>query len=77
MTITQEFDAKLDAKRRVTIRNAKAEFYHVTEYENGSLFLEPRVLISPEILDDIDHGVKLYKDGDIGTKVNLSEFPEV
>ena len=74
--IVKEFDAKLDAKKRVTLRDAKSEFYHVTQYNNGSVFLEPRVLIDPEVLKDIENGVMLYKKGDKGIKVDLSEFPK-
>ena len=75
--ITKNYDTKLDTKRRVTIRNARTEFYHVTEYENGTVTLEPRVLISPEMLEQIDAAVKRHKAGHKGTKLNWSELPEV
>ena len=75
--ITKNYDTKLDTKRRVTIRNARTEFYHVTEYENGTVTLEPRVLISPEMLEQIDAAVKRHKAGHKGTKLNWAELPEV
>lgn len=71
------YDAKLDTKRRVTIRNARTQFYHVTEYEDGTLKLEPRVLVSPDMLKQIDTAVKRHKAGHKGSKLDWSKLPEV
>jgi len=49
----------------------------VSEYENGTVMLEPRVLISPEMLEQIDAAVKRHKAGHKGTKLNWAELPEV
>ena len=46
--IKRQFNAKLDTKSRVTIRGAQSEYYEITEYDNGKLVLEPRVLVNPE-----------------------------
>ena len=73
----KNYDAKLDTKRRVTIRNARTEFYHVTEYEDGTVKLEPRVLVSPDMLEQIDTAVKQHKAGHRGTKLDWSKLPEV
>jgi hypothetical protein len=73
----KNYDVKLDTKRRVTIRNARTEFYHVTEYEDGTVKLEPRVLISPDMLEQIDSAVKRHKAGRRGTKLDWSKLPEV
>jgi hypothetical protein len=77
VAIKKDYDAKLDTKRRVTIRNARTEFYHVTEYEDGTVKLEPRVLVSPDMLEQIDTAVKRHKAGHKGTKLNWSNLPEV
>ena len=77
LAVKQNYDAKLDTKRRVTIRNARTEFYHVTEFEDGSVKLEPRVLISPDMLEQIDASVKRFKAGQKGTKIDWSKLPEV
>lgn len=71
------YDAKLDTKRRLTIRNAQTDFYHVTEYEDGTVKLEPRVLVSPHMLKQIEAGVKRYKAGKKGTKLDWTKLPEV
>lgn len=75
--VKKKYDTKLDAKRRVTIRNARTEFYHVTEYEDGTVKLEPRVLIAPEMLKQIDAAVERHKAGRKGTKLDWSKLPEV
>lgn len=77
VAVRKNYDAKLDTKRRVTIRNARTEFYHVTEYEDGSVKLEPRVLVSPDMLEQIEAGVKRHKAGCKGTKLDWSKLPEV
>jgi hypothetical protein len=77
IALQKKYDTKLDSKRRVTIRNARTEFYHVTEYEDGTVKLEPRVLVSPDMLEQIDSAVKRHKAGHKGSKLDWSEMPEV
>ena len=77
VAVKKDYNAKLDTKRRVTIRNARTEFYHVTEYEDGTVKLEPRVLVSPDMLEQIDAAVTRHKAGHKGTKLNWSNLPEV
>ena len=43
----KNYDAKLDSKKRITIRNPKYEYYHVTEQADGVVVLEPRELVDP------------------------------
>ena len=47
-----EYNSKIDAKKRLTIRNAKYEYYNVKEYENGVILLEPRELVKPEEISE-------------------------
>ena len=77
LVVKKNYDAKLDAKRRLTIRNASTEFYHVTEYEDGTVTLEPRVLVSPDMLEQIDEAVKRHKAGHKGAKLDWSKLPKV
>lgn len=46
-TVLKEYDAKLDSKNRITLRDIKYDYYHVLTYEDGSIILSPRKLISP------------------------------
>ena len=50
MATVKEYEAKLDARNRLTIRDAGFEHYHVQEFEDGTVVLKPRVLVSPTLL---------------------------
>ncbi len=41
------YDAKIDMKKRITLRNTRYEYYHVEEYDDGRIMLEPRQLVPP------------------------------
>lgn len=45
--VLKSYDAKIDSKKRITIRNPKYEYYHVVEHSNGIVTLEPRKLVDP------------------------------
>jgi hypothetical protein len=47
MATVKEYDAKLDSRKRITIRDAEYDHYHVREFEDGRIVLEPRVLVAP------------------------------
>ena len=70
------YDAKLDSKKRITIRNPKYEYYHVVEQENGVVVLEPRELIDPftvskKTLDDMDKSMENLEKGIVYGPVKL------
>ncbi|GMV07608.1 MAG: hypothetical protein AMXMBFR53_38830 [Gemmatimonadota bacterium] len=48
MGTVREYDAKLDARNRLTIREARYEHYHVRELSDGTVVLQPRVLVPPD-----------------------------
>jgi len=77
VTVESEYDVTLDAKRRLTIRNATTDHFHVTEYKDGSVRLEPYESISPEMLRQIESGVKRHKAGEKGRKLDWDRLPEV
>ena len=45
--IRTNYNAHLDAKKRLTLRGASHEYYNVKEYDNGFILLEPRELVVP------------------------------
>ncbi len=47
VTSIKEYDAKTDTKKRITLRGKTYDYYHVTEYANGKIELEPHVLSRP------------------------------
>ena len=78
---SREYDAKLDSRRRITIRNAGFEYYHVQELNNGVIILEPRELtvpfqISSNTLSMMDSAVENLKAGKVSEPVELSQFAE-
>ena len=79
MQATKQYDTRLDAKRRLTIRGALFEYYHVVEYADGKIVLEPRVLtppfqVSERTLSMMDSAVANYREGSVSTPVDLSAF---
>lgn len=76
MTVTTEYETKLDTKKRCVIRDSKYEYFHVTEYDNGRVVLEPRVLVKPtevsrKTLRMMDKSVSHLKKGKSGKPIDL------
>ena len=77
----REYDAKLDSKNRLTLRDAGYEYYHVTILSDQRIVLEPRVLTSPfevsaNTLRMMDSSVENMKKGSVSPALDLSEFRE-
>lgn len=79
MELVKDYTVHIDSKKRVTLRNAAYQYYHVKEYNNGCIMLEPRVLTVPETLSertlsDMDQAVANFKLGKVSSPVDLSDF---
>ena len=77
----KEYDAKIDAKKRITLRNSLFEYYHVEEYSDGRIILEPRELTPPvqlsaNTLKMMDKSVENLRNGNVSSSIDLSEFEE-
>ncbi len=77
----REYDAKLDSKRRLTLRSTYFEYYHVREMEDGTILLEPRELTAPfqvsaNTLSMMDAAMKNMKAGKVSAPVDLSNFED-
>ena len=77
----REYDAKLDSKKRITLRNAIFEYFHVSELEDGRIILEPRELVKPfsvsaNTLSMMDKAVENIKDYKVSGKLDLSKFED-
>lgn len=77
--VSRTYDAKVDSKRRITLRSARFEYYNVKEYQDGSILLEPRELavpfsVSENTLAMMDAAIKNVKGGNVSEPVDLSEF---
>ena len=71
MEIIKEYDARLDNKRRITIRSS--------EYSDGHLELQPRILVDPEeislnTLKMMDKSIENIKKGNVSNPVKPDSF---
>ena len=75
------YDAKIDSKKRITLRSALYEYYHVEEYDDGRIILEPRELVPPfqtseKSLAMMDLSMENLKQGKVSSAIDLSGFEE-
>ena len=80
-TALREYDAKVDSKRRLTLRSSYFDYYHVLEMENGTIILEPRELTTPfqvsaNTLSMMDSSIENLKNGKVSAAIDLSLFEE-
>ena len=73
---TSTYIAKVDSKKRVTLRGAQYEYYSVSELDNGEILLSPRLLASPfavakKSLDSMDSSMKNYRKGKVSKPLKL------
>ena len=76
-SVIREYDAKLDSKKRLTLREAGYEYYHVSVLPDQRIVLEPRVLTSPfevseKTLKMMDKSVEHMKKGTVSPALDLS-----
>lgn len=79
MEVEKDYDARLDSKKRVTLRGAKYPYCKVKECDNGCFLLEPRELtvpksISSRTLKSMDEAIRNFKLGKVSGPVDLSDF---
>jgi hypothetical protein len=79
MSPVKQYDAKIDTKKRVTLRGAHYNHYHVLEYPDGRIILEPRELIAPfelsvRTLETMDESVANLEKGKASQPIDLSAF---
>lgn len=77
----REYDAKIDSKKRLTLRSTSFEYYHVQEMANGTIILEPRELTAPfqvsvNTLAMMDASIGNLNSGKVSPAINLSSFKE-
>ena len=69
----RSYNAKVDSKKRITLRNTIYEYFHIEEYEDGKIVLEPRELtkpfqISQNSLSMLDSSVDNFKTGNVSVE---------
>ncbi|HAF02783.1 MAG TPA: hypothetical protein DCG89_03135 [Spartobacteria bacterium] len=79
LTVLERYDVVADAKKRINLRNAKTKYFHVKALSNGCYVLEPRVLVSPDMisvrsLKMLDKSAANLKKGLASAPIDLSAF---
>lgn len=77
--IKGRYQAHLDAKKRLTLRGAKYEYYEVREYDNGIILLEPREMVRPSEISErtlqmMDESIRNLNAGKVSAPIDLSGF---
>ena len=75
----KEYDAKVDSKKRLTLRESPFEYYHVEHYTDGRIVLQPRQLVEPTCVSEnslnmMDKSMENVKKGNAGKAADLSKF---
>ncbi len=79
VSVVKEYDAHLDAKKRVTLRDAKAGYYFVRVFSDGHVLLEPRVLVPPQAVSRktlamLDKAADNFKKRRVSKPVDLDRY---
>ncbi len=79
MQIVKSYDAKLDSKKRITLRNVYYDYYHVEEFGDGRIILEPRELTKPfqvseNTLKMMDASMENFNKGLTSKPIDLSAY---
>ena len=76
--ITRSYNAKVDAKQRITLRNTRFKRFTVKEYQDGSILLEPEEPVSPfhvsaDTLAMMDSAMEEMQRGVVSPPIDLSD----
>jgi hypothetical protein len=76
LAVLESYDVAADAKRRISLRNAKTKYFHVNALSNGSYLLEPRVLVplSLRTLKMLDRSAANLRKGRASAPIDLSAY---
>ncbi len=79
MEAVRDYTVHIDDKKRITLRGALYQYYHVKEFQNGCIMLEPRELtvpdsISGKTLEDMDRAIENFRMNKVSIPIDLSDF---
>lgn len=77
-----EYDVKRDARKRITLRHSRFEYYRAREFADGTVLLEPRELrvpeaLSPRTVDSIYAALHNMDQGVVGDEFDLDEVRDL
>ena len=78
----KSYDTKIDSKKRLTLRNANFEYFHVEEFSDGKILLEPRELVKPfevsaNTLQMMDSSMENFNRGNVSAPVDFSDYGNI
>lgn len=78
-TVVKEYDAHIDTKKRIVLRDAESEYYAVRMFNDGHIMLEPRVLVPPDSVSKrtlrmMDRAAKNFKNGKVSAPIDLDKY---
>lgn len=78
----KSYDAKVDSKKRITLRNANYDYFHIEEFSDGRIILEPRILVKPfeisaNTLKMMDSSIENLKAGNVSEPIDLSIYGDI
>ena len=82
-TVEKEYNVELDTKKRITIRgDVRAKNYHVKQFSNGIILMEPRELklpdyISEESLQMLYKSLESIKKGIKGAPIDREKIDKI
>jgi hypothetical protein len=76
MSTVREYDARVDTKKRVTLRGTEYRNYHVREYADGRIEMLPQELVevSARTVEMMDRSIQNLNKGVAGEPLDLSRF---
>ncbi|QSH91972.1 hypothetical protein C5N99_04980 [Treponema medium] len=80
--VLKYYDAKIESKKRVTLRNASYEYFHVEEYDDGRILLEPRELTKPfqvsvNTLKMMDTSMENFNKSLVSEPIDISTYGDI
>jgi len=75
----KEYDTKLDSKNRLTVREPSHGYFHVSEFDDGTILLKPRILVDPETISKnalkmIDKSINNFKNKKVSKKIDIEKY---
>ena len=74
--LVREYDAKIDSKKRITLKESLFEYFHIKQYKDGRVLLEPRILTEPSTISNktirmMDNSIKNYRKRKVSKTIEL------
>lgn len=81
-TVLKSYDAKIDSKKRITLRNASYKYFHIEEYDDSRILLEPRELtklfqVSVNTLKMMDTSMENFNKSLVSEPIDFSAYTDI